>query len=276
MKSILIDMTGVVAGRLLVQGRAENSKHGHIKWSCLCTCGCRVDVAGQSLRNGETKSCGCIRKELMQAKATDLRGRRFGRLLAQDRVTAPRPTYLCLCDCGKTKVIPSTQLLAGRTNSCGCLLSEIVKKLHTKHGKSNTTEFRIWAGMIARCYTPSATGYKNYGGRGITVCQHWRDAFAGFYADMGPRPKGMSLDRINPNSAYTPENCKWSTALEQANNKTDNHFVEAYGQRKTISQWARELDVNRRDLNGAVLKGESIECYVARIKIKLQDIACAF
>lgn len=123
-----------------------------------------------------------------------------------------------------------------------------------------TSEFRAWHGMISRCLYPSIKGYENYGGRGITVCDRWRNSFENFYSDLGPRPSGgYSLERVNNDGNYEPLNCKWATKLEQDNNRRTNVFIEFNGRRLTKSQWAREIGLKPISLYKRFNSGWSIE-----------------
>jgi len=151
----------------------------------------------------------------------DLTGKKFGRLIVlKDGGTRiygghERRMWLCKCSCGGIVSIVGTSLSNGNTKSCGCLLKERI----TKHGMSKTSEFKVWTSMRDRCKNPKNCRYKDYGGRGISVCSRW-DKFESFFGDMGNRPSSeFSIDRINNNGNYEPSNCKWSTRSEQQRNK---------------------------------------------------------
>jgi len=124
----------------------------------------------------------------------------------------------CLCGCGNEKDIRLASLVIGHTKSCGCLKDEKVAQRMTKHGKYKDRIYRIWSGMVQRCTNKKSTNYKNYGGRGISVCDEWL-LFDNFYKDMGDDKKGLTLDRIDNDKGYTKENCRWATYSEQADNK---------------------------------------------------------
>lgn len=155
----------------------------------------------------------------------DLAGQRFGRLVAIQRVgitARGMSKWRCRCDCGTETVVQLGALRSGHTQSCGCLHAELFaarSRARATHGFRHTTEYKIWTGMKGRCFNPNDPAYDRYGGRGITMCAEWRDDFARFLGDMGRRPTGLSIDRINNDGPYAPWNCRWATPLEQRHNR---------------------------------------------------------
>ncbi len=128
------------------------------------------------------------------------------------------------------------------------------------HGRSFTTEYRSWSNMRSRCYNPNSINYHIYGGRGIRVCNEWLHSFNNFLHDMGTKPDiSYSIDRINVNGNYTPKNCKWSSDIEQANNKRSCHLLTYNGKTQNVTQWAQELDINRRTLFARIRYGWEID-----------------
>ena len=190
-------------------------------------------------------------------KRVDLTGQRFGRLT----VVKPAPNigtgtaYQCRCDCGVLKVIPRNYLKSGHTKSCGCLGRET----HIKHGACGTGTYNSWIAAKRRCDYPGATGYRDYGGRGITVCGRWRDSYQAFLDDMGERPTGHSIDRIDRNGNYEPGNCRWAARETQNNNTSRNRMLEFQGREQTISQWAKECGLTHSIVSKRLKLGWSIE-----------------
>lgn len=146
----------------------------------------------------------------------------------------------CRCECGVVKEYRLYTLRSGKTKSCGCLAREVVGSGLKTHGLSHTVEYGIWHGMLRRCLNEKEDSYRNYGGRGIAVCDRWR-SFESFYEDMGPRPSSKhSIDRINNDGNYEPGNCRWATQKEQARNTRVNYLVEHNGEVKCVADWAEQ------------------------------------
>lgn len=159
-------------------------------------------------------------------KVRDLTGQRFGRLVVMEMRPVPRPgrtLCLCLCDCGITTEVRANDIVGGRSTSCGCYRAE----LQTKHGDVKTRLHQVWVNMKSRCLRPTAAGYGNYGGRGISICQEWLEDYRNFKKDMGETYKPhLTLERIDNNKGYYKENCRWATMKEQGRNRRTNRYVQ--------------------------------------------------
>jgi len=196
----------------------------------------------------------------------DLTGRIFGRLVVAGtferrpytKKGQNRTFWLCACSCGKQKQIASGQLLGNVARSCGCLRNEKSGARRRTHGKSGNPEYQVWKNMRRRCYSPTASGYANYGARGIAVCNRWlgKQGFANFLLDMGPIPSPKyTIDRIDNDGNYEPQNCRWATRLEQGRNKRRNRLVSHEGKTLAISEWSEITGVNRRTIAARLDKG---------------------
>jgi len=146
----------------------------------------------------------------------------------------------CRCECGRMKSVMSLLLVTGHTKSCGCYRGRKGEQNlgNRKHGLSHGVEWAAYYEMLRRCNQEHHPQHKNYGGRGIKVCDRWAGSFESFYADMGPRPDGTTLDRIEVDGNYEPGNCRWATPAQQANNRRSNRYVEAFGETLTVSEWS--------------------------------------
>jgi hypothetical protein len=172
-------------------------------------------------------------------------GEVFGRLTVIEEAEKQhgRIAYLCQCECGNQVIVSANKLRKGHTQSCGCLKKERTSEAKKTHGMQHTTEYNTWIGMKTRCFNPKNQDFKNYGGRGIIVCDEWKDSFETFYTDMGAKPEGYSIDRIDVDGNYEPSNCRWATRSEQQRNRTDNHLLTYKEETKTMIEWSDELKI---------------------------------
>lgn len=192
----------------------------------------------------------------MPGKVKDISGMKFGRLkvvsFCEMRKAGSSKTafWNAQCDCGRNVVVDGRSIRSGKTKSCGCFMRDRIKETSQKHGHASdfslSGTYKSYRSMLARCYREQNNRYNEYGGRGITVCSRWKENFENFLEDMGERPEGMSLDRIDPDGSYCPENCRWATTLEQANNTRRNKHVILDGEVMTQAQAARRLGVARQ------------------------------
>lgn len=247
------DLTGHKFGKLTVVSEVNQRDRGRIYWLCQCECGKQKEVAGRLLKNGAVSSCGCL---INAHKKNDITGQRFGMLLvlreSPQRKEDGHVAWDCLCDCGKIATISGNHIRRGTTKSCGCYVAIAARKRFTTHGKSpvriRSPEYRSWCNMRTRCFYKNDKHYKDYGGRNIGICDRWLNSFQCFLEDMGSRPPGTSLDRIDNDKGYSPENCRWATPKEQANNRRPIRIIRlkdcvtgnVYAGRSKTPAWLKE------------------------------------
>lgn len=240
------DLTGRKFGMLTVIKRLENNEYGSARWLCRCDCGNEKIYGTKVLKTN--KSCGCLNK------VKDISGEKFGEWEALYRCgnIGGEIAYMCKCSCGTIKPVHKRKLLKGTSKSCGC-------KRRTKKGLTKTRQYNIWRLMNERCYNKNNISYKNYGARGIKVCDKWRgdDGFINFYnwaMNNGYRDY-LTIDRIDVNGNYEPNNCRWATMEIQSRNRRDNVYIELNGNSKTMEEWAEELNIPASTLSNRHLKG---------------------
>lgn len=207
----------------------------HHKWKCICDCGNEFIAFGTNIvKEGHTTSCGCERKRrIEEGRAehfknlipTDLIGVKFGRLTVEsfagwiDLTESRSSTWNCICECGNTILMRRGYLTATPIPSCGCYRSEVLRELRTTHGQTGSPTYVSWMKMKERCNLDSYVEQEYYQDRGITVCKEWNESFEKFLEDMGERPEGKTLDRINGDLGYFKENCRWADLTVQAYNR---------------------------------------------------------
>ncbi len=213
-------------GRLTVLAESEKQR----KLITVCECGTFKEIDAGGLIRGSTRSCGCLAREtsaertskLFKGTYEDLTGNVYGRLevlyYAGTSNTSRMSMWSCRCECGIIKDYSRTSLVSGKTQSCGCLQKELVTERMTKHGLADNPLYNTWRGMIDRCHNPDCLQFTNYGARGISVCDRWQgdNGLVNFIQDMGYKPdESFSIDRIDNDKGYSPDNCHWISSRNQ-------------------------------------------------------------
>lgn len=195
----------------------------------------------------------------------DLTGQHFGRLTVIKRVESSgkhkRGMWLCKCECGKEIIVASDKLRSGHTKSCGCFSHECIASRSKTHGMSHTRIFKLWTAMRERCSCQSLISYPNYGGRGIKVCDEWQNSFVAFldWSIANGYSDELSIDRIDVNGNYCPENCRWVTVKVQANNKRNSRMLTLDGETHTLAEWSELTGVKQATISIRLKKGWTVE-----------------
>ena len=180
--------------------------------------------------------------------------------------------WACFCrNCGKYILVPGSRLRGNsHQKSCGCMTSRIISESMSRHGMTDTPTWKSWKSMHDRCYLKSHKSYNDYGGRGIFPCDEWA-VFENFLKDMGERPAGTTLGRIDNGLGYSAENCRWETIKQQMRNRRSSHFLDAFGERKTISEWGEIFGIEHDVISRRLAKGWPVQDAIARPKKKMKN-----
>lgn len=254
----MFDKSKNIAGQkfgMLTAIRQTSVRGKNAIWEYRCDCGELVEKARKNVgeKPKQQKSCGCA------VGRFDLTGQRFNSFSVIGRAGNDKynrsATWNCICDCGQKRIYTTSELKNGFVKSCGCLNGE-------RHGESNppTVEYRTWHAMIGRCHNPESKQYKNYGARGIIVCDDWRESYLSFLSHIGRRPsESHSIGRIDNDGNYEPGNVRWETVEQQRNNTRANVFIEFDGITMTCAQWDSKLGLPKGMTLGRVNRGWSVE-----------------
>jgi hypothetical protein len=189
-----------------------------------------------------------------------VRGAVFGMLTILEPGSSREEKTLCRCQCGNEKLIRGQNIVNGKSRSCGCRVGIAARERLIVHGKHKTPEYSSWCSAKARCHNERHPRYAEWGGRGIAVCDRWRNSFQAFLNDMGPRPAGSSIDRIDNSRGYEPGNCRWATAREQSLNRPSwTRLLSMNGVEKSLSGWAEDLGISPASLRGRLGAGWPLE-----------------
>lgn len=193
----------------------------------------------------------------------DYIGLRSGRLVIisfHHKTKSNHKYFICKCDCGKEVIVRGSSIVQQKTKSCGCLAKEKSKERGTKHGMFGTRIYRIWSGIKRRCYDPKVSAYKWYGGKGINYCKEW-ESFSNFYewAKNNGYKDNLTIDRIDVNGNYCPENCRWIDDTEQARNRSNNKIIEYNGEKHCLSEWSEIYNINYETLLTRIRRGFPFE-----------------
>lgn len=192
----------------------------------------------------------------------DIQGKKFNRLFVVSLVKKENTKisyWECLCDCGKSIIVQSCHIRGGHTKSCGCLQKETVSEINKSHGISDSEIYSVWQNMKNRCNNENYHRFDRYGGRGIKVCKRWEESFLEFHTDMGERPEGFTIERMDNDGDYEPGNCKWADNKEQCRNRSSNRIITFNGKTMCVADWAEEKRMNLSTIHSRIRMGWSIE-----------------
>lgn len=255
-----INMIGKKFGKLtVIEELPERTKANKKRYKCLCDCGNYHNVVGSSLRSGLVKTCGKCYSYL------DV-GSKFGKLTVLEYTHKKRPNgariYKCKCECGNVSCVDVYSLRNGNTKSCGCLANP-----YGVTATNNKRLYHSWCDMNRRCYDINGKNYKDYGGRGITVCDKWKNDFIAFYnwAIANGYNDTLTIDRIDVNGNYEPNNCRWVNWETQRNNKRTTIKIVINGTVKSLKEWCRYLNLNYSMVYARYRKGLDVKAFLMEV-----------
>ena len=254
-KSRKIDISGLKFNKLTALEFSHYDKRFYTYWKFKCDCGKEAIRQKCRVTNGKTASCGCAR---IKRYITQIKFNRLTAIMPVEGVRRYEYKWLFRCDCGREKIILKSSVLAGRIVSCGCYGKErrMASKGATKHNRTGDKVYYTWVGIKERCTNPNVEMFKNYGGRGIKVCDRWINSFENFLSDMGEPPSAKhSIERIDNNGNYEQSNCKWATNKEQSRNKSNTKYATYRGVTKALLDWCEELNLSYNLMRDRLLKG---------------------
>ena len=252
-----IDVTGNKYGLLTVLcDSGKRTANKKVLWHCRCDCGNEIDVGKDILVKPNTiPSCGCQSK-----KKKMYVGFQVGRITVTKELgsNGKKRLWECLCTCGNIVIHTTSELNSGKVQSCGCLVHESGEKRKKYNARDRKLYFR-WSNIRGRCYNPNDAAYKNYGGRGIKMCPEWENDFYAFrdWSIANGYDEFLSIDRIDNDKDYSPNNCRWTDSKTQSNNRRSNHYITLNGVTKTMMQWSEEYHIDYHRIQKRLLAGWS-------------------
>lgn len=205
-----------------------------------------------------------MKKRTQRLYRKDLSGQKFGKLtvISYAETRNRKPFWHCLCDCGTLKKLRSDHFQSGNTTSCGCAHIQACKEFpkHITHGKGHTPEYKIYHKIKQRCHNPNNPSYKNYGGRGIIMCERWYQSFPSFLEDMGTRPSpNHTIERVNNDGLYDPQNCIWATRKVQSRNQRKTIRLIIHNKQASLMEWAEIADIPPHAIRARLMRGWDAE-----------------